>query len=287
MDLHLLELLIAFKKHGTLSETSEALHMTQPTLSRSMQRLEKEINVPVFIHGKNSLKLNENGEYLVAQSEKLLQNYEDILQHLRVMDISKRTIRIGHSAPGPAIIFDPVLHDLYPKSSIIWESVESEEALLEGLHKHVYDFVFVQKQKVPSDLYSLSCLKEQLYVCIPEGHPFSKHKAGITFEQMDGNTYLQIEDVGIWRKVKQHNMPHSQIILQKDRKDLMKLIQNSSLPCFVSNLSPTAYKEQMQRISIPITDSSASITFMFVITKKDRQRFFNLISAIKDKKISY
>ena len=152
---------------------------------------------------------------------------------------------------------------------------------MEGLHKHVYDFVFVQKQKVPSDLYSLSCLKEQLYVCVPEGHPFSKHKAGITLEQMDGNTYLQIEDVGIWRKVKQHNMPHSQIILQKDRKDLMKLIQNSSLPCFVSNLSPTAYKEQMQRISIPITDSSATITFMFVITKKDRQRFFNLISAIK------
>ena len=279
MDLHLLELLTAFKKYGTLSETAEALHMTQPTLSRSMQRLEKEVNVPVFIHGKNSLKLNENGEYLVAQSEKLLQNYEDMLQQLRVMDISKRTIRIGHSAP--------VLHDLYPKSTIIWESVEDEEVLLEGLRKHVYDFVFMQKQKVPSDLYSLSCLKEQLYVCVPEGHPFLQYKDGITFEQMDGNTYLQIEDVGIWRKVKQHAMPHSQIILQKDRKDLMQLIQNSSLPCFVSNLSSRQYKDDMHRISIPITDSSATITFMFVIAKKDRQRFSNLISAIKGKKISY
>lgn len=287
MDLHLLELLTAFKKYGTLSETAEALHMTQPTLSRSMQRLEKEVNVPVFIHGKNSLKLNENGEYLVTQSEKLLQNYEDMLQQLRVMDISKRTIRIGHSAPGPVIIFDYVLHNLYPESTIIWEPVEDEEVLLEGLRKHVYDFVFVQKQSIPSDLYALSCLKEQLYVCVPEGHPFLQHKDGITFEQMDGNTYLQIEDVGIWRKVKQHDMPHSQIILQKDRKDLMKLIQNSSIPCFMSNLSSKQYKDQIHRISIPITDSSATITFMFVIAKKDRQRFSNLISAIKDKKISY
>ena len=260
--------------------------MTQPTLSRSMQRLEKEVNVPVFIHGKNSLKLNENGEYLVTQSEKLLQNYEDMLQQLRVLDISKRTIRIGHSAPGPVIIFDPVLHDLYPESSIIWESAEDEKELLEGLRKHTYDFVFVQKQNIPSDLYALSCLKEQLYVCVPEGHPFLQHKDGITFEQMDGNTYLQIEDVGIWRKVKQHDMPHSQIILQKDRKDLMKLIQNSSIPCFMSSLSSKQYKDQIQRISIPITDSSATITFMFVIAKKDRQRFSNLISTIKEKKIS-
>ena len=286
MDLHLLELLIAFKKYGTLSDTAEALHMTQPTLSRSMQRLENEVNVPVFIHGKNSLKLNENGEYLVTQSEKLLQNYEDMLQQLRVLDISKRTIRIGHSAPGPVIIFDPVLHNLYPESSIIWESAEDEKELLEGLRKHTYDFVFVQKQNIPSDLYALSCLKEQLYVCVPEGHPFLQHKDGITFEQMDGNTYLQIEDVGIWRKVKQHDMPHSQIILQKDRKDLMKLIQNSSIPCFMSSLSSKQYKDQIQRISIPITDSSATITFMFVIAKKDRQRFSNLISTIKEKKIS-
>ena len=287
MDLHLLELLTACKKYGTLSDTAEALHMTQPTLSRSMQRLEKEVNVPVFIHGKNSLKLNENGEYLVTQSEKLLQNYEDMLQQLRVMDISKRTIHIGHSAPGPVLIFDSVLHDLYPESSIIWESAEDEKELLEGLRKHTYDFVFVQKQSIPSDLYALSCLKEQLYVCVPEGHPFLQYKDGITFEQMDGNTYLQIEDVGIWRKVKQHDMPHSQIILQKDRKDLMKLIQNSSIPCFMSSLSSKQYKDQIQRISIPITDSSATITFMFVIAKKDRQRFSNLISAIKDKKISY
>lgn len=54
MDLHLLELLIAFKKYGTLSDTAEALHMTQPTLSRSMQRLEKEVNVRLLKKSYNS-----------------------------------------------------------------------------------------------------------------------------------------------------------------------------------------------------------------------------------------
>lgn len=52
MDLHLLEILLAFKKYGTLSSTAEALHISQPTLTRNMQSLEKEVDVPVFIHGK-------------------------------------------------------------------------------------------------------------------------------------------------------------------------------------------------------------------------------------------
>ena len=71
MDLHLLEILLAFKKYGTLSSTAEALHISQPTLTRNMQTLEEEVDVPVFIHGKNTLKLNETGEFLVKESEKL------------------------------------------------------------------------------------------------------------------------------------------------------------------------------------------------------------------------
>ena len=51
MDLHLLEILLAFKKYGTLSSTAEALHISQPTLTRNMQTLEEEVDVPVFIHG--------------------------------------------------------------------------------------------------------------------------------------------------------------------------------------------------------------------------------------------
>ena len=101
MDLHLLEILLAFKKYGTLSSTAEALHISQPTLTRNMQALEKEVDVPVFIHGKNSLKLNETGEFLVKESEKLLHSYEEMIQKLHILDDSLRVIHIGCCAPGP------------------------------------------------------------------------------------------------------------------------------------------------------------------------------------------
>lgn len=281
MDLHLLEILLAFKKYGTLSSTAEALHISQPTLTRNMQALEKEVDVPIFIHGKNSLKLNETGEFLVKESEKLLHSYAGMLQQLHNLDDSLRVIHIGCCAPGPKSVYETIIQSYYPTSKIDWISNQNENELLEGLQKHTYDFIFIQKQPLSKEFYSKSCLKEQLFTCVEKDHPFMKYKDGITFEQMDGYTYLQIEDVGIWKDIKAKNMPHSKIITQKDREDLTALVNSSSLPCFVSNITSENDRKYPRRIRIPIIDSDATREFMIVLPKKSTSRFSNFLSEVK------
>lgn len=281
MDLHLLEILLAFKKYGTLSSTAEALHISQPTLTRNMQALEKEIDVPIFIHGKNSLKLNETGEFLVKESEKLLHSYNEMIQNLHLLDDSLRVIHIGYSAPGPKSVYETIIQSYYPTSKIDWISNENETELLEGLQKHTFDFIFIQKQPLSKEFYSKSCLKEQLFTCVEKDHLFMKYKDGITFEQMDGYTYLQIEDVGIWKDIKAKNMPHSKIITQKDREDLTALVNSSSLPCFVSNITNENDRKYPRRIRIPIIDSDATREFMIVLPKKSTSRFSNFLSEVK------
>lgn len=281
MDLHLLEILLAFKKYGTLSSTAEALHISQPTLTRNMQALEKEVDVPIFIHGKNSLKLNETGEFLVKESEKLLHSYEEMIQKLHLLDDSLRVIHIGCCAPGPKSVYETIIQSYYPTSKIDWISNQNENELLEGLQKHTYDFIFIQKQPLSKEFYSKSCLKEQLFTCVEKDHPFMKYKDGITFEQMDGYTYLQIEDVGIWKDIKAKNMPHSKIITQKDREDLTALVNSSSLPCFVSNITNENDRKYPRRIRIPIIDSDATREFMIVLPKKSTSRFSNFLSEVK------
>lgn len=281
MNLHLLEILLAFKKYGTLSSTAEALHISQPTLTRNMQALEKEVDVPIFIHGKNTLKLNETGEFLVKESEKLLHSYEEMIQKLHILDDSLRVIHIGCCAPGPKSVYETIIQSYYPTSKIDWISNQNENELLEGLQKHTYDFIFIQKQPLSKEFYSKSCLKEQLFTCVEKDHPFMKYKDGITFEQMDGYTYLQIEDVGIWKDIKAKNMPHSKIITQKDREDLTALVNSSSLPCFVSNITSENDRKYPRRIRIPIIDSDATREFMIVLPKKSTSRFSNFLSEVK------
>ena len=61
IEIYLLEQLDAFARHGTLSAAAQALHTSQPSMTRAMQKLEGELGVALFIRSKNHLALNETG----------------------------------------------------------------------------------------------------------------------------------------------------------------------------------------------------------------------------------
>ncbi len=51
--------LIAFYEHQTLSHAAKALHTSQPVLTRSMQKLEEELDITLFERSKNRITLNK------------------------------------------------------------------------------------------------------------------------------------------------------------------------------------------------------------------------------------
>ena len=70
IDFNLLEILVAFEKNKTLLKTAEDLHISQPALTVSMKKIEKELDVNIFDRGKNKIALNDNGLYLVSLAKK-------------------------------------------------------------------------------------------------------------------------------------------------------------------------------------------------------------------------
>ena len=60
-ELYQLEQLLAVSECRTLSQAAEQLHLSQSALSRSMQRLEAELQVNLFTRQKNRIELNECG----------------------------------------------------------------------------------------------------------------------------------------------------------------------------------------------------------------------------------
>lgn len=277
---NLLNILITFKKCGTLSKTAEELNISQPALSRSMQKLEDEINVPIFIRGKNSLKLNENGELLVIEAKKLLDFQSKVIDLVRQFDASNKNINIGYSAPGPKIIYEPIIQSIYPNSNITWNFHLKESELINLLKRQEYDFIFIEKQNIPSYLYSKLCLTETLKICVSPSNSFANHKC-VTFEEIDGETFLQSSSVGIWSNLVKDKLPHSQIIKQDNREDLTTLINNSPFSCFVTNITNIdIIQKYTNRIIIHISDKTATKNFLFVTSNK--KRFLNLIQNIKN-----
>lgn len=76
MELRELRYFLAIAQEQSVTKAAEYLYITQPSLSRQMQNLEKEIGRPLFIRGTRKITLTETGMLLKKRAEELIALYE-------------------------------------------------------------------------------------------------------------------------------------------------------------------------------------------------------------------
>lgn len=73
MELNQLQCFLAVAQTGNITKAAEKLYITQSALSRVIQRLEAELNVPLFDRTHKKISLNENGrlfQFYISQALK-------------------------------------------------------------------------------------------------------------------------------------------------------------------------------------------------------------------------
>ena len=70
MNRQLLEQLVYFEKYGTLTDVANKLLITQPTVTRGMQKLEDELGVELFKRSVNKLTLTKTGEFAAKEAKR-------------------------------------------------------------------------------------------------------------------------------------------------------------------------------------------------------------------------
>lgn len=142
IESYLLEHLVVFSEHRTLSETASVLHLTQPTLTRSMNKLEETFGVPLFTREKKRIRLNENGWMAARYAKEILREEEKMIAQVKALDRRRRTITVGSCAPGPMMELVPFLTDAFTGMTVSTE-IKPEKELLAGLADHTYQFVIL------------------------------------------------------------------------------------------------------------------------------------------------
>lgn len=79
-----------------ITEAAKRLHITQPTLSRQITVMESELNMQLFIRGRNSLRLTPAGALLQTEMEAMMENYHQMIQRAEIASWGiSGTLRIG------------------------------------------------------------------------------------------------------------------------------------------------------------------------------------------------
>ena len=82
MDIHSLTYFKKVAELQHITRASEELHVAQPSLSRTISRLEKELGVQLFERSGKNIILNSYGEILLKHTNRILQELKDIDQEI-------------------------------------------------------------------------------------------------------------------------------------------------------------------------------------------------------------
>lgn len=74
MEIRVLKYFLAVAQEESISKAAESLHITQPTLSRQLMELEKELQTKLLIRGKRNKKvtLTDDGKLLRARAQEIV-----------------------------------------------------------------------------------------------------------------------------------------------------------------------------------------------------------------------
>lgn len=278
IELYELRQFAAFANAGTLSEAAEILHLSQPALSRNMKKLEYDLGITLFIRKKNRLELNENGEYVLALTQKLLEDADSLTVKAREFDRRNRTIVLGVCAPAPVWRLAPLISNLYPHMTLQTEMDECRR-LLTGLESNIYQLIAVNEKPEGKQYYCKECGRESLMFALPKGHKYARRK-NLSFAEMNGENILLMSDIGFWNFIQTKKMPDSRFLTQSDRLDFNELVQASSLASFTSDLAEKYIEVAPGRINVPISDEEATVTYYLVCKSENKKEFMPLFSTI-------
>lgn len=72
MELRVLRYFLAVAREESITAAAQALHVTQPTLSKQLMELEQELGKQLFLRGSRKITLTEDGMFLRRRAEEIV-----------------------------------------------------------------------------------------------------------------------------------------------------------------------------------------------------------------------
>lgn len=272
IEIYLLEQLTAVARCGTLSAASEELHMTQPALSKSMQKLETILELNLFDRKKNKITINETGILAAELAEQILKQEENMIVQLRHFDKSKHTIALGSCAPIPISELVPLLSEHYPHHTISSLLEEDEEKLFQDLLHEQYQLIVLSHSLADENLYVQEYFTEQLYLLVPVEHPLSKYDA-LHFSDFDGQNILLHSKIGSWNEVARANLPNAHFMVMDSLDAIGNVFETGAFPAFTTDYFINKFPANENVKAIPILDEAATMQYYCICQKYNMNKF--------------
>jgi LysR family hca operon transcriptional activator len=172
----------------------EKLHTTQPSLSRQIRDLEREVGAQLFVRGARGVELTAAGQVFLEHARVLLSQAEAAVRSVRQIAVPARPaftlgFMIGHDSTWlPATL--SVLRDELPNIHVTL-STQNSPQLGAAVFQGMLDAAFMRREDGLAELEFHPLIEEALEVFMPEDHRLAA-RADIGAQELLGETFLSV-----------------------------------------------------------------------------------------------
>lgn len=130
MEFRTLSYFLMIAREGTISGAAQVLHLSQPTLSRQMQELERELGCTLFERGKRRIELTEAGMRLRSRAEEIVDLVDRTEQEFHTTpDTLAGEVRIGGGETPAMSLITNIIAELQSAYPLMTFSLHSGNAV--------------------------------------------------------------------------------------------------------------------------------------------------------------
>jgi len=189
MTLVQLRHLIALADHGSFSRAAQAVHLSQPALSRSIRALEDELQLPLFDRIGHRVELTVHGREALERARPIVLDADELrARGAQVKALAAGTLRIGLGSGPGALLVQPLLRTLgTDHRHLRLEIARGGTALLvQSLRERTLDALVVDARSLrPAPDLQLERVGElRGAFMVRSGHPLTRRRQALGFEAL-------------------------------------------------------------------------------------------------------
>lgn len=197
-DLDDLRLFAEVAKRGSIGATAQERGLSQPSVSRRMTALERQLGVPLLSRTRRGTTLTSNGRVVVDWAETLLAAAGDFTRSVETLKRSRAVaLRVAVSmtiAEHKAPHWLTALHQQHPDlhTALVVHNSTEVAALVEG---GTADIGFVETPHLPRGLRRRRIGSDRLSVAVGPDHPWARTRKAISAQEL-ASSYLLVREPG-------------------------------------------------------------------------------------------
>jgi DNA-binding transcriptional LysR family regulator len=162
---------VAIADYGTFTDAAAALHMSQPALSHSVARLERDLGLQLFDRSSRVVQLTPAGKAFLGPARRVLAEVSNsqaaaeavvgvLSGELRVMGVRTATIETAH------LVVE--FHRLHPGIHLLIEEPTGDQGVIDAIHSGRCDIGVIHSTEKPADLLGVTAGSQEIVAIFAE-----------------------------------------------------------------------------------------------------------------------